>query len=231
MTDTITEFDSILEALHLAIEKSDAAAAIRTLQQADHDQTAKLIDRLSVEDRQALFGLLTPEQGAEVLERVYYFQGADIIEELSAQVAAPFVAELDSDDRADLMNELDQADSEAILEELDEDLAHETRRFMAYPDGTAGAIMYSEFVSFQADMTVEEILNDIQTNRKKYIEFGVQYAYVLGHEHQLLGVLPVRNLLFASRSQLASEIMIPEPTTVHAYDTIEELEDIFEEHN
>ncbi|MBT62528.1 MAG: magnesium transporter [Puniceicoccaceae bacterium] len=231
MTDTITEFDSILEALHQAIEKSDSAAAIRTLQQADHDQTAKLIDRLSVEDRQALFGLLTPEQGAEVLERVYYFQGADIIEELSAQVAAPFVAELDSDDRADLMNELDQADSEAILEELDEDLAHETRRFMAYPDGTAGAIMYSEFVSFQADMTVEEILNDIQTNRKKYIEFGVQYAYVLGREHQLLGVLPVRNLLFASRSQQASEIMIPKPTTVHADDTIEQLEDIFEEHN
>jgi magnesium transporter len=233
MTDTIPEFDfaSTLEALHQAIEKNDSAAAIRTLKQIDHDETAKLIDRLSAEDRQALFGLLTPEQGAEVLERVYYFQGADIIEELSAQVAAPFVAELDSDDRADLMNELDEADSKAILEELDDDMAHETRRFMAYPDGTAGAIMYSEFVSFQADMTVEDILNDIQANRKKYIEFGVQYAYILGNEKQLLGVLPVRNLLFASRQQQASEIMIPNPTTVHAYDTVEELEDIFEAHN
>ncbi|MGZ0655679.1 magnesium transporter [Coraliomargarita sp. W4R53] len=233
MTTTIPEFDfdTILETLHQAIEKNDAAAAIQALQQVDHDETAKVIDRLSAEDRQALFGLLTPEQGAEVLERVYYFQGADIIEELSAEVAAPFVAELDSDDRADLMNELDEADSKAILEELDDDIAHETRRFMAYPDGTAGAIMYSEFVSFRADMTVEEILNDIQTNREKYIEFGVQYAYMLGNEKQLLGVLPVRNLLFARRQQQASEIMIPNPTTVRAYDTVEELEDIFEEHN
>ncbi len=233
MTNPIAEFDfdSTLESLHIAIEKSDAASAIKVLQQADYDETAKLIDRLSAEDRQALFGLLTPEQGAEVLEHVYYFQGADIIEELPAEVAAPFVAELDSDDRADLMNELDEEDSKAILDELDDDIAHETRRFMAYPDGTAGALMYSEFVSFQADMTVQEILNDIQTNREKYIEYGVQYAYVMDQGKQLLGVLPVRNLLFAGRQQLAADIMIPNPTTVRAYDTVEELEDIFEEHN
>jgi magnesium transporter len=233
MTDTITEFDfdRMLDALHQAIEKKDASAAIEALQQVDYDETAKLIDRLNSDDRQALFGLLTPEQGAEVLEHVYYFQGADIIEELPAEVAAPFVAELDSDDRADLMNELDEEDSQAILEELDDEMAHETRRFMAYPDGTAGALMYSEFVSFAADMTVEAILNDIQTNREKYIEFGVQYAYVLSNDKNLLGVLPVRNLLFAGRQQLASEIMIPNPTTVRPYDTVEELEDIFDEYN
>jgi magnesium transporter len=233
MPNTITEFDfdSSLEKLHQAIEQRDAAAAITALQQVEHDETAKLIDRLCTEDRHALFGLLTPEQGAEVLEHVYYFQGADIIEELPAEVAAPFVAKLDSDDRADLMNELDEEDSQAILEELDEDLAHETRRFMAYPDGTAGALMYSEFVSFRAEMTVEAILNDIQTNREKYIEFGVQYAYILSNDKHLLGVLPVRNLLFARRQQQASEIMIPNPTTVRAYDTVEELKDIFEEHN
>jgi magnesium transporter len=164
MTDPTTpeiDFDTLVDSLHQAIELADAAAAIAVLNAAD-DDTARLIDRLSGEDRQALFGLLTPEQGAEVLEHVYYFQGADIIEELSAKIAAPFVAELDSDDRADLMNELTEKDSKAILEELDADLAHETRRFMAYPEGTAGAIMYSEYVSFGADMTVEDILNDIQ---------------------------------------------------------------------
>ena len=233
MTDPTTpeiDFDTLVDSLHQAIELADAAAAIAVLNAAD-DDTARLIDRLSGEDRQALFGLLTPEQGAEVLEHVYYFQGADIIEELSAKIAAPFVAELDSDDRADLMNELTEKDSKAILEELDADLAHETRRFMAYPEGTAGAIMYSEYVSFGADMTVEDILNDIQSKREKYIEYGVQYAYVLDAEQTLLGVLPVRNLLFARREQKATEIMIPNPTKVRPYDTILDLESIFEEHN
>jgi len=234
MSDTKTpknDFDALVDALHLAIEHADAAAALTALKAADVDDTARLIDRLSADDRQALFGLLTPEQGAEVLEHVYYFQGADIIEELPAEVAAPFIAELDSDDRADLMNELKEADSKAILEELDDDIAHETRRFMAYPDGTAGAIMYSEYVSFNADMTVEDILNDIQSKREKYIEYGVQYAYVLDSGKKLLGVLPVRNLLFARREQKATEIMIADPMKVRPYDTVVELESIFEEHH
>lgn len=233
MSETTTskiDFDALVDDLHLAVEQSNAPAALQALNAAD-DDTARLIDRLSAEDRQALFGLLTPEQGAEVLEHVYYFQGADIIEDLPAQIAAPVLAEMDSDDRADLMNELKEADSKAILDELDDDVAHETRHFMAYPDGTAGALMYSEYVSFDAQMTVEDILNDIQFKREKYIEYGVQYAYVLGPNKELLGVLPVRNLLFARREQKATEIMIPDPTKVRPYDTVLELESIFEEQN
>jgi len=233
MSETPTpelDFDSLVDALHLAIERADVLSALSALKEAD-DDTARLIDRLTAEDRQALFGLLTPAQGAELLEQVYYFQGADIIEELPANVAAPFVAEMDSDDRADLMNELKERDSKAILEELDDDIAHETRRFMAYPEGTAGALMYSEYVSFRADMTVEDILNDIQSKREKYIEYGVQYAYVLSADKELLGVLPVRNLLFAHREQKATEIMIPDPMKVRPYDTVADLEHIFEENN
>lgn len=225
------DFDALLDCLHRAIGESDVPTILRTMKAADADDTARIIDRLSAEDRQALFALLTPEQGADLLEHVYYFQGADIIEELPAEVAAPLIAELDSDDRADLMNELKEADSKAILRELDHEVAHETRRFMAYPDGTAGAIMYSEYVSFDADMTVADILEDIQSKREKYIEYGVQYAYVLGAGGELLGVLPVRNLLFADRKHKASEIMIPDPTKVRPYDSVEDLEKIFEVHN
>jgi magnesium transporter len=224
-------FDDILERLANAIEKQDAAEAMLALKETEVDDTAKLVDRLDAEQRKALFGLLTPEQSAEVLEHVYYFQGADIIEELAPDAAAPIISLLDSDDRADLLNELRDDDSEAILEELDDDMAAETRRFMAYPEGTAGAIMYSEFVSFKANMTVEEILNDIQSKREKYIEYGVQYAYVLGSRNMLLGVLPIRNLLFALRNQTATDIMIPDPITVNADTPLLELENLFEQHH
>lgn len=224
-------FNELLEQLVAAVEKSDTEAALRALQATDHDDTAKLIDRLNSEERKALFGLLTAEQGAELLEHVYYFQGADIIEELAPDAAAPIIALLDSDDRADLLNEMDDDDSEAILDELEDAVADETRRLMAYPDGTAGALMYSEYVSFTAEMTVEAILNDIQSKREKYIEYGVQYAYVLSATGQLQGVLPVRNLLFARRDQTAGEIMIPNPITVGDRTPVLELEKIFEQYN
>ncbi len=224
-------FDQLLKRLTQAVDQSDVGNAMEVLREADVEETAKLVDRLSAEQRTALFEMLTPEQGAEVLEHVYYFQGADIIEELEPDAAAQIVTKLDSDDRADLLNELSDSDSEAILEELDKDLAEETRRFMAYDEGTAGALMYSEFVSFNANMTVEAILDDIQSKRKKYIEYGVQYAYVLGAHGTLKGVLPVRNLLFAKRDQTAADIMIPDPITVAADTKVLDLENLFEQHH
>lgn len=124
MSDTTTpelDFDALVDALHQAIEQANAPAALAALKAADaDDDTARLIDRLSADDRQALFGLLTPAQGAEVLGNVYYFQGADIIEDLTAEVAAPFIAELDSDDRADPMK-VRPYDTVAELEHIFED--------------------------------------------------------------------------------------------------------------
>lgn len=225
------DYETRLELLTRAVEQSDAGAVIEILGQGDGEDTARLIDRLKAEQRAGLLELLTPEQAAEVLEHVPYFQGADILETLPPEVAAPVVAQLDSDDRADLLNELSKRDSEAILGGLEKEQAQETRRFMAYPEGTAGAIMYSEFVSFRAEMTIEAILRDIQNRREDYIEYGVQYAYVLGPQDELLGVLPVRNLLFAKPTQTAGDLMIADPITVEAGTSLHDLENIFEQHN
>lgn len=230
-TEENTDFETRLKQLSNAIEKPDSAAIMLLLGEAEGEDTARLIDRLEAEERSRLLELLTPEQAAEVLEHVHYFQGADIIETLSPETAAPVVAELDSDDRADMLKELSKRDSRAIIEALSPEQAEETRRFMAYPEGTAGAIMYSEFVSFDATMTIEAILRDIQTHREDYLEYGVQYAYVLDTRRALLGVLPVRNLLFAQPSQTAEDIMIPNPITVEAETPLHELENIFEQHN
>ncbi len=230
-TPLTDSFDDQLERLTSAVQHQDRRAVMQLLQAASVEDTARLVDRLPQDERTLLFELLTPAEAADVLEHVYYFQGADIIEALAPEAAADIIAELDSDDRADLMNELDAEDSDAILGRLDEAMADETRRFMAFPEGTAGAIMYSEFVSFDAAMTVQAILDNIQANRENYIEYGIQYAYVLSSNGTLLGVLPVRNLLFARRSQTAREIMIPEPITVHAETPVPELEHLFEAHH
>jgi magnesium transporter len=224
-------FDETLASLREAVGKADAGLVMEALQASEVDDTAKLIDRLDHDLRNELFRLLTPAQGAEVLGHVYYFQGAEIIEELAPEAAAGIIAELDSDDRADLLNELDTEDSEAILEALNEDIADETRRFMSYPEGTAGALMYSEYVSFEENLTVGDILDDIQTHRENYAEYGVQYAYVLDASHRLKGVLPIRNLLFARRSQRADEIMVAKPITVQADTPLLDLENLFEQHH
>ncbi|MDQ8205668.1 magnesium transporter [Pelagicoccus sp. SDUM812003] len=226
-----SKFDDLLDALTAAVASEDALRCVEVIKQADVDDTAKLVDRLDHEDRRSLFGLLAPKNAAELLEHVHYSQGASIIEDLAPEAAAPILARLDSDDRVDLLNEMHEDDSEAILEVLKVDVAEETRRFMAFPDGTAGSIMYSEYVSFHRKATVEGILQDIRAKREKYLEYGVQYAYVLDRGRRLVGVLPVRNLLFATPDQSASDIMIPNPITVSPETSVIDLAHLFEQHH
>ena len=54
---------------------------------------------------------------------------------------------------------------------------------------------------------------------------------MLGQQDELLGVLPVRNLLFAKPTQTAGDLMIPDPITVEAGTPLHDLENIFEQHN
>ncbi len=100
---------------------------------------------------------------------------------------------------------------------------------MRLPGGEPSANC-SEYLSFRADRTVGEILHDLQTNREEYSEYGVQYAYVLDDDERLLGVLPVRNLLFARPGQAAADIMIRDPITVKVDTPVDDVERMFGEY-
>jgi magnesium transporter len=52
---------------------------------------------------------------------------------------------MDADDRADLLKALTDDEQEALLPALAEAEREDIRRFAAYEDGTAGAIMTSDY--------------------------------------------------------------------------------------
>jgi magnesium transporter len=228
-TTTHSGFEDLLSSLTAAIDQKDAKLALKFFDATDGDAWLRLFDRLDTHHKKELFELLKPEQAASLIEQLPDFQGGDLIESIEVDQAAAILDNLDSDDRADILNEIATKDAEAIIQRLDLRTAEETRRFMAYPEGTAGSIMYSEFMSFDEEMTVSEILENIQGNREKYLEYGIQYAYVLDLNGYLQGVLPVRNLLFAKREHRAKDIMIREPVTVTAKTSLHDVEGLFED--
>ena len=224
-------FAEHLELLTAGITEKDASKVQELLQSVTQEEVGWLVDRLEPETQKSLLTLIGPEAGAELLEHVFFLQGTNLIENLEPKEAASIVALLHSDDRVDYLKELKDEDSSAILEHLDEDVAESTRELMAYPEGTAGSFMYSEFLAFRGDMTVSEILSDLRSNRDAYNEYGIQYAYILDSENRLLGVLPARNLLFAKPEQQASRIMIPDPVTLSPETTLIDLDGLFNKYS
>lgn len=193
--------------------------------------TARAISRLSEEERLRLFGLLSPEDAADLLEDMPEVQAAEMVEDMPSEQAAAIMEELSSDHLVDVLGEMDSGASNAILMNMHLDDANEARLLLAYDADCAGGLMISEFLVYYSENTIDDVLDDLQANSQKYINYNVQYFYVIDKTKQLVGVLRVHDLLFPARDTKLTEVMIKSPLSVPDTATLRELQDFFEDHH
>ncbi|BHH83617.1 magnesium transporter [Desulforhopalus sp. 52FAK] len=227
MVDENTSLET-LSALISAKENSELATFFETLSPQD---TARVVSRLSERDRLSLFSLLSPQDAADVIEDIPEEQAADMVEDMPSDQAAAIMEELASDHLADVLGEMDSGASNAILSNMSHDDAEEARLMMAYDPNCAGGLMISEFLAYPSENTIGDVLNDLQANSQKYIDYNVQYFYVTDKRKQLVGVLRIHDLLFPARDTKLTEVMIKTPLSVSDTATLRELKEFFEDHH
>jgi magnesium transporter len=189
---------------------------------------ARALTRLDDDERHDLLHLIEPEEAAGLIEELSDVQAADLIDALPAEKAAEIVNELDSDHQADILAEMDEEDAEAILDHLSPEDAAEVRKLLQYPENTAGSIMITDFVVYEQDMTVADVIHDMRENAERYSDFGVQYAYVASKRGTLIGVIRMRDLLLARSEMPLARIMIVNPIYVLALMPLDEVEELFD---
>ncbi len=87
--------------------------------------------------------------------------------------------------------------------------------------------LYRRFVSFKADDTVAQALAKIQKQRA---DQQITYFYVLDDQQRLVGVVPVRNLLFAKPDTKIADCMLPDVVAVSDEATIAQAGSLMLEH-
>ncbi len=100
----------------------------------------------------------------------------------SAQAAA-IMEELDSDHIVDVLGEMDEETSQAILAKMHTKEAQEARMMLEYEDDCAGGLMISEFLVYNTSNTIQDVLDDMNSNREKYKDYHVLYFYFI-NAHQ-----------------------------------------------
>lgn len=213
------------------IANKDSEALTNFINTLSPSETARVISRLSDEDQRLLLGLISPEDAADVIEDISEEQAADLVEDMPSSQAAAIMEELSSDHLVDVLGEMDRDTSHAILAKMDHEEAEEARMLLAYDPNCAGGLMLSEFLAYQFDNTISDVLDDLHANRKKYINYHVQYFYVTDQSKKLVGVLRIHDLLFPARDTQLIEVMITSPLSVLDKATLKELEHFFEEHH
>lgn len=193
-------------------------------------EAARAIARLTPDAQSRLFAALDPIDAARLVSELPRPQAAELIERMGAELGAGVVAALPSDERVDLLDALSEETREELISLLPPAEAREARELAEFAPNTAGGLMIKEFLSYDQDVQVREVVEDLKRNAARYASYEVQYLYVVSAAGRLVGVVAVRRLLFASPETALSSIMLPSPLAVPADSALDLLRALFERH-
>jgi magnesium transporter len=134
---------------------------------------------------------------------------------------AQIVTAMSHDERADLWKRLDPAARDALMPALAQAEREDIRRLAAYPEGTAGALMTSDYATLGPDETVREAIAHLR--REAPDAETIYAAYVVDADRSLLGVVSVRDLILADEGARVADLMQRDPTCAHVEDTKDQV--------
>lgn len=177
---------------------------------------AGAITNLTPEERRATLFRLTPQLRADVFSHLERDVQGEIISELNLSELASLMSHIPSDDRADIFQNLPEERQEALLPAMAQAEREDIRRLVSYPEGSAGAIMTSEYVALPAYITVEEAITRLR--QEAYNKETIYYAYVTEEARRLIGFVSLKDLILASPRQRIEDIMHHDVISVRVTD-------------
>jgi magnesium transporter len=170
--------------------------------------TADIVAHLNDEDLDTAAGvlaLLPLERTIDVFDRPELTRAGELLLDLPDELAGRILKGMSDDRAADALRQLDDTDRTELLKRVDFDTAWPLKRLLAYPEGTAGSIMSTEFVSVPATYTVGEALRHIRE-----VESSRETVYAIHvidpRTRALLRVVSLRRLITGEPNQPILEL-------------------------
>jgi magnesium transporter len=160
---------------------------------------------------------LTPQEAWEVLRQAPLPLRAEIFSQLEKDIQvdmteimkrddlARLLAEMSSDDRVDLFKGMPEEKQEMILPALAQAEREDIRRLASYPEGTAGAVMTSEYATITPDLTAGEAIAKLRLEAPD--KETIYYAYVIDEKRELHGFVSLKDLILARPEARIRDIM------------------------
>lgn len=185
--------------------------------------------------------LLNPEEIWKILNLVDAYRRSEIFTYMDMDVQVSLVSgplkknitellmQMSHDDRADLFQHLEKNVADKLLLLLPLDERYDIINLTSYSEGTAGAIMTTDFATLVEDDAVEKSIKKIR--REAPSRETIYYIYVTDQHEKLIGFVSLRNLILARPKQKISSIMKSEVIYAYVDDDQEKAAQLIEEYD
>ncbi|MEI7492654.1 MAG: CBS domain-containing protein [Bacteroidota bacterium] len=209
-----------------SIKLSKASSKLNTLHPSD---LADIIEDLDKASRTYVFSTLDDEKAADVLEELEPEVQAHIVESLPLEKVADVLEKMPADEVADIIDELGVKKAQELLNEMEDESSKEVRELLEYPDKVVGSIMSTDYMTFSADLTVEETFRAL---RKEKPEPSYIYSiFVVDKKDKLISAISLGELVISDPLLTLGQVMKPNPVMVFDDDDIDSLAEIVSKYN
>lgn len=133
---------------------------------------------------------------------------------------AAIVMEMKADERVDLYKGLSDEQRKALMPALAHAEREDIRRLSSYAEGTAGAIMTSDYAALSPDLSATMALTVLRMEAPD--KETINRAYVIGQERSLLGSVRLQDLITAPVHANVADIMEVNTHAIHVDDDVED---------
>ena len=202
------EFDQAHQALQEITESLEIGRFVhvrRQLQDMEPEDIAHLLEASPRKSREVLWQLTDPEDYGEILDELTEDVKDSLVSKMAPEVLAEATEGMETDDVAYVLRSLPDDVSREVLSQMDttERLLVETA--LSYPEGSAGSIMSTDFITIRGDVDVDVVLRYLRI--KGDLPEATDALYVIDTENRLIGELPITTLLTTQPDIPIAEVM------------------------
>lgn len=221
--DKVLMWDDVesLEMINNNLQISVPYKKLSTLHPAD---LADILEDLDASSRKKIFESLDEDLAADTLEEIDPEYKGSIIKDISEAKAAELLENMPSDEIADILDALDDEEREKILVNLETEDANEVKELLKYDDETIGSIMSKDFISFNLDITIGEIIEILRETEPE--DEQLNSIFITDEDERVIGVLTLKDLIFNSPETKAREVMNENTNVIRHFVDVDEAIEI-----
>ena len=203
------------------VRKKDKAGLTDVFEKVPTIDIAEAANDFEPSDLLVIFRLVKTEYTADFFDDLSQDTKESLIKTMTDKELAPLINSQFADDIADTISEMPANLASRVLRAADKDMRKDINTLLNYKEGTAGALMTTEFLEFLTTTTVASAISQIRAKGKD--AETVYTIFVRNGKRQFVGTVDLDDLIFAKEDETLEDIMNQD--VVHCY-TSTDQEDI-----
>lgn len=208
--------------------EEDLQKWISTLQPAD--LSLLIEETLVAEDQFRIFQNITDRR--DKLEVLGFIEGdaaQHLAEHIKPSDLVEIVDDMASDEAVDFLDELPFEISQKILQTLPVESASELRELGRYEEGTAGALITTDFLACSETTTISELLTELRNNATE-IE-TLDTGFILTENDKIIGIFNFKDLFSQEENKAVKNYMDEDYVYGQVNNSEEEILNLFNYHS